>query len=405
VPVGERCDDGPVIAAFRAGGHDVVSGLARRCIVCGGADPVAVFQTAPLPVDANRLYDRADEALGALRAPIRLAGCQRCGHLFNAAYDDALVDYAGDYENSQVFSPRFRGYLAGLAAELVARYGLRGKPFVDIGGGYGDLATMLLEAGAGSGVVVDPGARAGTAAERHPGLSFIRDVYGRAATTLPAALLTSRHVLEHLADPAALAGLLREAVDRVGAGVYVEVPNGDYVIDATAIWELTYTHVSYFTARSLDELFRRAGFGARELSTRFDGQFLAVLTGRAGAAPPPPPSLTIFERAASRKVLAWRARLAGLRASNARVAMWGAGAKTVTFLSMCDREGGVATIVDANPRKHGKYLPPAGLRIEPPEALASLQPDVVLTMNPAYREEIAAALREIAPRAHLMIAG
>ena len=44
--------------------------------------------------------------------------------------------------------------------------------------------------------------------------------------------------------------------------------------------------------------------------------------------------------------------------------------------------------VDINPSKQGRYLPGTGQRIVPPDFLKEFQPQIVVLMNPIYRQEV-----------------
>ena len=54
---------------------------------------------------------------------------------FNTAFDGALADYTGAYENSLHYSPTFRRYAEEQAATIVDRYDLHYKTIVEIGCG------------------------------------------------------------------------------------------------------------------------------------------------------------------------------------------------------------------------------------------------------------------------------
>jgi hypothetical protein len=84
----------------------------------------------------------------------------------------------------------------------------------------------------------------------------------------------------------------------------------------------------------------------------------------------------------------WDARLAALAAAGRRAAVWGGGAKGVSFLNLLAEGQAVDCVVDINPRKQGAFLPGTGQRIVAPEALRERPPDLVIVMNPIYEAEI-----------------
>jgi cellulose synthase/poly-beta-1,6-N-acetylglucosamine synthase-like glycosyltransferase len=53
----------------------------------------------------------------------------------------------------------------------------------------------------------------------------------------------------------------------------------------------------------------------------------------------------------------------------------------------------ISHVIDLNPHKHGRFVPVTGQEIVAPEFLKEFRPDVVITMNPVYRDEIADKLR------------
>ena len=60
-------------------------------------------------------------------------------------------------------------------------------------------------------------------------------------------LVVCQHVLEHLAEPAALVeGVRRSIPDGARTAVYFEVPDATYMVSQLAVWDLIYEHVSYF---------------------------------------------------------------------------------------------------------------------------------------------------------------
>lgn len=87
-----------------------------------------------------------------------------------------------------------------------------------------------------------------------------------------------------------------------------------------------------------------------------------------------------------------------LSAAGRRVVLWGGGAKCVSFLQAAAGTCSIPYVVDINPRKHRQFVPGSGAEIVPPEFLIQFRPDVLIVMNPIYRNEIQATLDELGLR-------
>jgi hypothetical protein len=91
----------------------------------------------------------------------------------------------------------------------------------------------------------------------------------------------------------------------------------------------------------------------------------------------------------------WQQRFRQWRRAAKRTVIWGAGSKAVGYLTTLHVGDAVAEIVDINPYKQGMYLPGTGHRIVAPDRLRDAPPDVVIVMNPIYRDEICHTLRDM----------
>jgi len=206
-----------------------------------------------------------------------LTYCENCGHLFNRHYDNDLVDYETDYENSQMFSPRFRRYAEELSDRLITTYHLHQKDIVEIGGGRGDFLRILCDRGNNNGVSFGPSYRPAAGDSVPVNVRFVTDYYTAKYAAAPANLIVCRHVLEHFWEPRTLIDTVRQAVgDRKDLVVYFEVPNGEFILREQMFWEIIFQHPSYFTQSSLAKLFTMCGFQVRDIQESFGGQFLAI---------------------------------------------------------------------------------------------------------------------------------
>ena len=98
----------------------------------------------------------------------------------------------------------------------------------------------------------------------------------------------------------------------------------------------------------------------------------------------------------------WRQRLNSARDRGERVVVWGAGSKGTTFLNTVS--GPVEYVVDVNPRKTDMFVAGTGQRIVQPRFLVDYRPDLVIVMNPTYRDEIAGTLTDLDLAPDLLVA-
>jgi hypothetical protein len=355
---------------------------------------------------AGMLYPTREAARVAPVGAIELVACERCSMLRNVAFDEDLVDYEGSYDNSLHFSPTFQRYADELARRLVERYDLRDVTIVEIGSGKGDFLRALCELGGNRGLGYDP-AYQGEQGKTVDRLTFVPEYFTGELSVVPD-LFCARHVLEHLVAPSTLLGSVRRS-STDSTVLYAEVPDAGYVLSAAGVWDVIYPHVGYYTAPALAHLVARCGFAPLEVATSFGGQYLWVegraTSGSAASSTSAAPSTEDVEVALAqadgfaelhrKTVGSWADQMADAHRRGLRVALWGAGTKGVTFLTTVPGAADVATVVDVNPRKHGRFLPGTGHEVVGPDALAAAPADMVLVMNPVYEGEIRRSLADL----------
>ncbi len=374
----------------------------RRCPACGASVDRVVADFGEVPVYCNVLWPDRESAREARRGEIRLGLCEQCGLIHNLTFDPSRVEYTSDYENSLHFSPRFDQYARALANDLVERHGVRDKQVIDIGCGKGDFLRLLCEAGDNTGLGFDASFEPELANADDP-FRVVRDLFTTDYADEAADLICCRHVLEHIDAPGPfLAHVRNVAANRKGSVVFFEVPNAQYMVDELAIWDIIYEHCTYYAPIALEGLFARSGLRPGKVYTTFDDQFLCIEAEVAEPEEPASSAPRVRELAASAerfgehcraKVERWQQQLTTWADEGRKVAVWGAGSKGVTFLNVAGGDR-VSAVVDINPRKHGRFVAGAGLEVVSPDALTEAPVDIVLVMNPVYRDEIKTMLAE-----------
>ncbi len=386
-------------------GKRAAPGLAA-CPACAApADDPFVTLTG-LPVHGTAVFDSAEAARDVAVGDQELCLCHGCGLVFNRAFDPALLDYTGAHEESQHNSPRFAAYAAELAGDWTGRYRLTGADVVEIGCGAGDFAAEMLRAGVGRVTGIDPH----FGADRVPA-----DLAGR-LTALPAefdarqiepgtAAVVCRHTLEHIPALAAFGAEIVTGMGKAAVPAFLaEVPDLGRILAEGAFWDLQYEHCSYFTPDTLAGYLRGVGFAAVTSRLTYGGQYVVAEATGPGTTPDGPDgpdtvgaeTLTrldaechAFADSVQQSIGHWAGWMAERSAAGDPVAVWGGGAKGLTFLAMLGADAApVRAVVDINPGLQGRFLAGAGLPIVAPADLAGSPPRSVVLMNPIYRGEV-----------------
>ncbi len=351
-----------------------------------------------VPVHQNQLCATAEEARAVVVGDLRICHCTTCDFVWNAAFDPDRLSYHHAYDNRQTCSPRFTDHLESLIALLVDERGVRGSRIVEVGCGNGDfLRRLVLADPQNTGSGFDPSYR-GPSEDLDGRLSFERSFFGPREATGTADAVVSRHVIEHVDEPLGLLELMRAAIASApDPRLFLETPDVAWILERRVVWDFFYEHCSYFTPGSIEFAARLAGLEMVGVNLVFGGQYMW-----AQARPAPGgveravsrPATTLgsaaedFERAESQLWERLGDQLAELLARGP-VAVWGAGAKGVTFANQLDPAGEMlACVADLNPAKQGGFLPGTGHPILSPGELDAQGITSAILLNPNYEPEI-----------------
>lgn len=382
------------------------SSVSIVCPVCESSQTATFLCREQVPVHQNLVMQDETSAVNIARGDLEMAVCSRCGFVYNKAFDLSRLSYGAVYDNNQACSPAFRGHLDELVRYLVSDRDVRDSRIVEVGCGDGSFLRRLVEAeGAGnSGYGFDP-SYTGPLVERDGRLRFVRDYYSpEYADDIPADVVVCRHVIEHVPDPVSLLRAIRRALaNSPQARVFFETPDVGWILRNQVIWDFFYEHCSLFTPGSLTAAFENAGFEVESVRRVFGGQYiwLEATTARGSSATTETrdqdgTALLARRFAEAERALrqTWEDRVRNL-AAEGKVALWGAGAKGVTFAHLMDPQHTLVNcLVDLNPQKVGGYVPGTGHPIVDYPELAPRNVSSAIVLNPNYLAETQALLRE-----------
>jgi SAM-dependent methyltransferase len=377
--------------------------LKGTCPVCESDLVVTFLRREGVPVHQNLVMEDRISALEITRGDLNFTVCEECGFVFNQSFQFSKLSYGEHYDNTQTCSPSFRQYLSNLVECLVFEKNVQNSQIVEVGCGKGLFLRKLVETeGSGNkGYGLDP-SYVGPASDLEGRLKFEKRYYDQSCANIPADVVICRHVIEHVQDPLGLLHTIRQALaGSPHARVFFETPDLEWILRNQVFWDFFYEHCSLFTTESLTTLFEVSGFRVESVQHVFEGQYLwlearisdekPLVTKSPGSIPDLARQLAILEGKLRSE---WETKLQRL-ADKGKVALWGAGAKGVTFANLVDPEGKwIDCVVDLNPQKQDHYLPGTGHPIVNYKELTARGIATAILMNPNYHDENLALLSE-----------
>lgn len=371
------------------------------CPLCNSPDTQLFLVRNKVPVQQNCLNPTREAALNMPRGNLHMCICTVCGFVFNSAFDPSIMSYNADYNNAQESSELFRQYLLTLKDKLVRQAGLKQSNIVEIGCGKGFFLKLLVldESLDNRGVGFDP-AYEGEETIADGRLRFEKKYFDSNCRVFEADVLICRHVIEHIYRPIDFIRGIGEALKgSQDCRLYFETPCVDWAFENLTIWDFFYEHCSLFSAESISILFNQCGYELKNLDYVFGGQYLwveAVKVARPVAVGQyrgnTLEKMKKFAELEKKVVAHWVEAVQKLRKIGP-VAVWGSGAKGVTFVNLIDRNCDlIDLVIDVSPEKQNKYVPGTGHKVVGLQQIAGAGIKNVIVMNPNYVEEIRAML-------------
>jgi SAM-dependent methyltransferase len=373
--------------------------LSCRCPACGHPEAIDLLSIARAPVLVCSVFPDAGAARATPGGEIELVACTSCGFLFNRVFDLAMALAGAGYESTQSASATFNAFADRLARDWIARHQLAGKTVIEVGCGQSAFMLALLANGVGHMHGIDPLATMADIPAALAGRVTIDAAdFAERHVAFKAAALVCRHSIEHIPDVAAFLRLCAAWSKANGnAPVLFEAPAAERIVLDGAFWDLFYEHCNYFTQRALATAFEIAGLRVTQARLEYGEQYIVMDACFDPAVTRSDPAreqqqwladcLRFGERA-SRAVDACQSRMRDYARAPGGLVIWQGASKTVGLLTAVGADLPIRFCVDQNPRRHGLHIPPSGLQILPPAALAEAPPAHVVLMNAIYMKEV-----------------
>jgi hypothetical protein len=351
----------------------------------------------------NYIYRSRQAAQAANTGDLELYVCGTCGLCFNARFDSSLVSYD---ENYDVYIPSaiFLDYYKEIASFLYKNFPLEDATVVDIACGKGTFLEVLCGLYPNvRGLGIDPSFEFNNSFA--PNLKFIKDIFRAEYITEQPALILCRHAFDQIEQPLSFLQSIQGALrDFKEVPFFIEVADLEWIIENRAFWDLCYERCSYWTADSLKNTLRRAGFQTEEVLKASNNQYLwafGIITQESAAIAE---TNSISERLADyaltekNLIFEMKTKLQDLKAEGNLLAVWGMATKGVVFCNLIDAERQLFDYcIDISEKKINCFAAHTGHEINAPDILRQigLAKLVIIVMNPNYLTEIIESCKQL----------
>lgn len=358
-----------------------------QCRLCGQRLELSpVLTLSPFP-RAAQYYPEPAEFAEDRGIELRVYRCLSCDLLQLAS---SPVPYFKDVITAASLSGDAKAARQREFGTFCRQFDLGGKSVIEIGCGKGGMVEVLAAAGMAA---VGLEASVESVKEARAGGRNVIEGY------LPElglehegkyAAFVSLNYIEHQPDTRDfIRGLAR--ITQEGAVGYVTAPNVEHLLQHNILYEFVADHLVYFTATTMRRAFEISGFDV------LDSQFINNANDIA---------LTVRKRQyvsisgvrdVERLVKELRELITELNKVGRKVAVWGAGHRTLALLTLASCEG-LECIIDSAPFKHGKFSTVTHLKIISPAEFEASGIDTVIVAVPGiYPDEVVNRLKQLKP--------
>jgi|GEM_PF-140789 SAM-dependent methyltransferase len=368
------------------------------CPVCSSKSVTDLYNIA-VPVLQNKVFNKKEDATISPKGDICLTSCSNCGFAFNSTFDNSILVYDTDYDNS-VPSNLFVQYYHSIAEYLYKKYNLKDGVLYDVGCGKGTFLKILCEKYPDvKAIGIDPSYEGEL--QYAPNLLFIQDFFEAKYAEEKPSLVISRHVFEHIEQPVDFLKIIADALKKyTNVPFYIEVPDLTWIVKNEAFWDICYEHCNYFSPAALQTMVKLANAEFDKVTPGFNDQYLwceGILN-----------STKQFEAVEGKKHTDFIASLSkftsgisSLKSNSAtmlkeykekgyKTVIWGMATKGVEYCNIIDAGNTMIDYcIDVNTNKQNKFIPFTGHKIQSPDILINVKGDLlVIIMNTNYQSEI-----------------
>jgi 2-polyprenyl-3-methyl-5-hydroxy-6-metoxy-1,4-benzoquinol methylase len=342
------------------------------CRLCHSSQIESILNLSGFPKAAQYFLDNLEDKKNDNAIELRISQCAACGLV---QLENDPVDYYKDVITAASLTEGSKGALVKEWQPFINKYCLNEKNAVEIGSGRGDFLEVLGRLGLKAIGLEN--------SKDNIFYSNEKDVLAKQGYLLDGvirldekyALVVCNNFLEH--QPltkefiCGMHALLRE--DGI---VYISVPNLDYMLEKSCLYEFVADHLVYFTETTLKLAFEMNSFEVLEQYYKNNGNDLVLV-----ARPKKILDLSIAREQVGKIIASVKKVVKNSSQAGNKIAIWGAGHRALALMAMARLEE-VEWIVDSAAFKQNKLSPILHKKIISPAEFLNSDCDLLIVMLP-----------------------
>ena len=337
----------------------------------------ALLSMSPFPMAAQYYPDKVEFERDR-GITLKVYRCSCCD-LLQLCCDP--VSYYKEVITAASFSAEARAARLKEISLFSNRFGLHGKSIIEIGSGKGGIVDIMTEAGFNAVGLEFSAESIKYARDQKCNMieGYLDDLDESHDSKYDAFI--SLNYIEHQPDTKSFINSLARITTEDAVG-YITAPNVNYLLKTNTLYEFVADHLVHFTEDTMRRAFESNGFDVIESEIINDENDIAITVKKR--------KFTNISGIGDVDELVESLRnfVEHFRINKKKLAVWGAGHRTLALLSIATISD-IAFIVDSADFKQGKYSPVMHSKIVSPETLEESDVDAVIVMVPGlYPDEV-----------------
>jgi len=355
--------------------------MIQKCIICGNTRFKHILTINNASVCVGKLLNK-NEIINDKKISLDLITCTKCKLSQLKKNNFIEPNFYNNYYMSVSYSKQMQKYQRWQAKDFIKSFNLKGKSAFEIGCGDGMFATFLNRYGLKT-IGIEPSKPFYDLAKKK--IKVFNEYFNK-NTSLKHHYydaFVARQVFEHLINPNKILRNAKLYLKPNGVGL-IEVPSFTTTIERNRYYDIFRDHTAYYTEYTLQYLLTKHNFQIIKIFHTANNEYLTAYFRNNDYHDSRLKSFTDNYVKYVREIKA-----SVHLYNNKNIAIWGAGGKGISLLSMCDiSPRNILFVIDSDPYKKNKYTPGSHILIKSPEMVNFKALDLIIISAVMYQDEI-----------------